>query len=75
MLNGTLEKNWSWSWHDMRVETVGKYTMGMSCIDTRDWESPEGSWNDKSNVVQVISKASGDNFIQSFMKRVFNVDV
>ncbi|KAG2180910.1 hypothetical protein INT43_008490 [Umbelopsis isabellina] len=75
MLNGTLEKNWCWKWHDMRVETAGKYTMGMSCIDTRDWESPDGSWNDQSNVVQVITKASGDNFIQSFMKRIFNVDV
>lgn len=58
----------------MRVETTGKYTRGMSCIDNRKWETPGGAWNDQPNVVQVITKGSGDHFNQSYFKRVFNID-
>ncbi|KAH8550756.1 putative nucleoside hydrolase [Umbelopsis sp. PMI_123] len=73
MVNGDLEKYWKWEWHDMRVETAGKYTRGMSCIDNRAWETPGGAWNDQQNVVQVITKGNGHHFNHGFFERALNI--
>ncbi|KAI8578074.1 hypothetical protein K450DRAFT_248890 [Umbelopsis ramanniana AG] len=73
IVNGDVEKYWTWKWYDMRVETAGKYTKGMSCIDPRAWETPGGVWNDEPNVVQVITQGNGHHFNHGFFERVFNI--
>jgi hypothetical protein len=71
IVSNQIDQYWSWQWYDMRVETTGKYTRGMSCIDNRLWVSPGGAWKDQPNVVQVITEGSGDHFNQSFFQRVY----
>ncbi|KAI9494385.1 Inosine/uridine-preferring nucleoside hydrolase domain-containing protein [Zychaea mexicana] len=71
----TLDKHWEYQYCDLRVETSGQYTLGMSCYDKRAWHQDKPSWNDAPNHVQVITRGDGARFNRMILNRVFDAGI
>ncbi|KAI9025015.1 Inosine/uridine-preferring nucleoside hydrolase domain-containing protein [Phycomyces nitens] len=61
---------WEYKYIDLRIETTGLYTQGMSCYDRR--LLLDVSWGDVANNVQVMMRGNGKRFNHFFLNRVFN---
>ncbi|KAI8139385.1 Inosine/uridine-preferring nucleoside hydrolase domain-containing protein [Fennellomyces sp. T-0311] len=70
-----FDKYWEYQYLDLRVETIGRYTLGMTIYDKRQWAQDKPSWNDAPNCVQVITAGNGPRFNQMFLNRVFDAGI
>lgn len=66
-----FDKHWQSRYLDLRVETRGKYTLGMCVYDKRDRSHTESAWDDEPNNVQVIDRANGPRFTKILLDRIF----
>lgn len=66
-----FDKHWQSRYLDLRVETTGKYTLGMCVYDKRDRSHTESAWDDEPNNVQVIDRANGPRFTKILLDRIF----
>ncbi|KAI9311560.1 Inosine/uridine-preferring nucleoside hydrolase domain-containing protein [Dichotomocladium elegans] len=77
-LNPDFALNWETRYLDLRVETTGTYTLGMSCYDNRGFqlEGELSAWGgDQPNNVQVIVRGNGRRFARLFLNTVFSASV
>lgn len=68
-----FDKNWKSRYLDLRVETTGKYTLGMCIYDRRHKSHTTNPWDDEANNVQVIDRANGPRFTKILLSRIFGV--
>ncbi|KAL0089546.1 Inosine/uridine-preferring nucleoside hydrolase domain-containing protein [Phycomyces blakesleeanus] len=64
---------WKYEYIDLRVESTGLYTQGMSCYDRRP--HPSMSWPGIPNNVQVMLRGNGRRFNHFFLNRVFDAGI
>ncbi|KAI8343109.1 Inosine/uridine-preferring nucleoside hydrolase domain-containing protein [Chlamydoabsidia padenii] len=71
----TFNERWEYEYLDLTVETQGKYTMGMCCVDRRDYQKDKKPWDGEANNVQTFLAGRGSRFRDIMLNTIFNARI
>ncbi|KAI8336964.1 Inosine/uridine-preferring nucleoside hydrolase domain-containing protein [Chlamydoabsidia padenii] len=73
MIQGKHEKKtWKYEYLDLTVETRGEYTLGMCCVDRREYQKDKTPWSTRPNNVQTFLKGNRHGFRTTILNTLFN---
>ncbi|CAO3597435.1 unnamed protein product [Absidia cylindrospora] len=71
----TFDSRWEYQYLDLTVETEGEYTLGMCCVDRRDYQKDKSPWDTTANNVQTFLAGKGGRFRDIILNTIFNAGI
>ncbi|KAI8086331.1 Inosine/uridine-preferring nucleoside hydrolase domain-containing protein [Halteromyces radiatus] len=67
----TFDQRWKCKYLDLTIETSGEYTLGMCCVDRRDYQKDKKPWDGIANNVQTFFAGDASRFRTVMLNTIF----